>query len=267
VIINLTIHDDNSGFDIRNVSCYITALDTFRSDIKYVQVEMQNITPRNTIETNYSLVVSPDYSYPAGYYNIFIEILDASGYSDYSCPVLEFYVNDKYPIIDATRTKLNGASFENLQMQYAPPEIQAGTPFSIEITGNDTESPLQIMHAYVAIFSYFILGFYAYLYEPLWGAEIPFITDQFSGSLTLPSNGISHILEETYTLSGRVILLVVLLDSDGQYDEDSYTAILVSINQPFDYSLIIIISIICIAAVAGYFIYSYLRKKRKMPEF
>ncbi|MDD1779083.1 MAG: S8 family serine peptidase, partial [Candidatus Helarchaeota archaeon] len=266
VVINLTIRDDNSGADLRNVSCYITALDTYRSDIKYVQVEMQNITPRTAIETNYSLVLSPDFSYPAGYYHIFIETLDASGYSDYSSPVLEFYIDDKYPIIDPAHSKLNGVSFETLKGQYAPTAIQWGSSFSIEVMGNDTESSLETMHAYAVIFNFFLVGIYAYLYEPLWGTEIPFSTDKFSGAPTFPSNGISQILTEHYTLNGLYVLVVFLLDSDGQYEDDSYTYAMVSIKAPFDYSIIIIVTIICIAAVAVYFIYSYLRKKRNVPK-
>lgn len=265
VVINLTIQDEDSGSDLRNVSCYITALDTYRSDIKYLQVEMHNTTPCNAVETNYSLVLSPDYSYPAGYYNLFIETLDASGYSDYSSPVLEFYIDDKYSIIDPARTKLNGASFENLQMQYTPSKIHWGSPFNLEVMGNDTESPLQTMHAYAVIFNYFLVGLYAYLYEPLWAAEIPFVTDKFSGALTLPSDGISQILDESYTLNGLYVLVVFLFDSDGQYDDDSYTYTLISISSSTDYTVIIIVSIICIAAVAVYFIYYYLRKKRRMP--
>lgn len=266
VMINLTIRDDDSGFDLRNVSCYITALDTYRSDIKYLQAEMHNTTPRNTVETNYSLVLSPDYSYPAGYYDLFIEVLDANGYSDYSALVLQFYINDKYPVIDPAQSQLKGVSFENLQMQYSPTSIQCGSPFSIEVNGTDTESPLQTMHSYVVIFNYFTVGLYSYLYEPLWGAEIAFSTDHFSDSLALPSNGISQILDESYTLSGLYVLVVFLLDSDGQYDDDSYTYAMVSIKAPFDYSIIIIVVIICIAAVAVYFIYFYLRKKRSMPK-
>ena len=262
VIINFTIRDNDSGLDIRNVTCYITSLDTYKSDIKYLQIGMQNTTSRNKIETTYSLVLSPDYGYPAGSYNLFIECLDASGYSDYNSPILEFYIDDKFPEIDPSRTKLNGVSFQSLQGQYAPPSIKWGTPFTIEVYGNDVESTLSTMHAYAVIFSYFQIGNYAYPYESLWGAEIPFDTTEFSGSLTLPSNGVSQILNDASTLNGLYFLIVFLLDSDGQYDDISYTYTLVSIKPSVNYTLIIIIILICVTAAAGLFLfYKVWRKK------
>jgi hypothetical protein len=244
--------------DLRNITCYITSLDTFRSDIKYLTVELENITLKNAVETDFSLVLAPDYSYPAGTYTLFLEIVDSSGNADYSSVIFDFYINDKYPQIDEMNTKLKGKSFASLG--YSRPELQLGSSFSIEISGSDPESTLATMHAYVVIFSYFTIGLYAYVYEPLWGTEIPFSGSSFSDSLSLPRDGVSYILDESYSLRGSYVLLAILMDSDGQYDDESYTAVLINITSPFPFTLIIIIAAILGALAA--FLYIWFRRKK-----
>ncbi|HUX98241.1 MAG TPA: S8 family peptidase [Candidatus Deferrimicrobium sp.] len=251
--INVTLRDTDTISNIRNVTCYISSLDTYRSDIKYLTLEMTNTTPTNGVEANFSLTLSPDYNYPAGSYAIFFEILDSNGYSDYSSSLLEFYIEDHYPTINNQLSKLKGTSFQGLQ--YTLTTIECGKSFSVEITGNDNESILSSMHAYVIIFNTFTIGLYLYLYEALWGIEVPFTGSIFSEVLTLPSNCLSQILEDTYTLNGRLILMVLLLDSDGQFDEDSYAFAQINVPTPFPLPLVVIIITVvggCISAIVLY---------------
>ncbi len=259
VIFNITLHDDTIA-DIQNVTCYITSLDAYRSDIKYLSLEMENITPKIGTEANYSLTLAPDYNFPAGTYHAFIEIVDSNGNSDYSSTLFEFYVDNKYPQFNWTGSTLNGYSLQYLKDSLSSITLQCGDTFTVEITGNDTESNLAEMYGYVILFNILTVGMTAYLYEPLWGAEVPFVTDRFSGKLSLPSDCVSQILDESYTLSGTLVMLMVLLDSDGQYDDDSYGYAYIQIQSPLPLTMIIII--VCVLAALAVFLYVWFRKKK-----
>ena len=260
VILNITLHDDDLINDIQNITVYITSLDTYRKNIKYVQMEMINLTTKDSVEANFSIVISPDYTYPAGLYVIFIEVIDSKGYSDFSSVILDFYINDKYPDISAYGSKLNGMSFNSISG--LPMTLLHGIDFNLQITGSDTENTLSQMSAYVAIFSYFSIGLYSYLYELLWGTEIPFTGSLFSGSVSIPTSGTSQILDESYSLSGSYILIILLLDGDGQYDDESYTYTLVLVQSPIIFSFIIIITIIIVVGIVSYLLLYYYNKKK-----
>ncbi|MBD3228657.1 MAG: S8 family serine peptidase [Candidatus Lokiarchaeota archaeon] len=261
IIINITLHDNDLISDIQNVTAYITPLDVYRSDIKYLQIEMPNTSTKDALKTNYSLIISPDYSYPAGSYVVFVEVIDSSGNSDYSSAIFEFNINNKYPEIDAKKSKLNGLTFEQYQSGI-PAFLIAGFNFNVDITGTDIESDLSEMHAYVAIFSYFTIGRYSYLYEILWGTEVPFIGSSFSGAVSLPISGVSEILDESYSVTGSNILLILLHDGDGEYDDDSYTYALVSVAPYSTFFTIIMVIIIVIITVAAIVSYIYLNKRK-----
>ncbi|MFX1294640.1 MAG: S8 family serine peptidase [Promethearchaeota archaeon] len=260
VTINLTLYDADTIDDIENVTCYITSLCSYRSNIKYLKFEMENTTPKDAVEADFSLKLAPDYTFPAGSYHIFIETVDSSGNSDYSSTLLEFYVDNKYSVINWSQSTLKGTSLQYLKTSLSNTKLKQGSKFSVEISGTDTESSLNDMYAYVIIFSTLVIGITLYLYEPLWAAEVPFITDRFAGELTLPVGGISQVLNDSYTLQGSYIMLFLLLDSDGQYDDDSYAYASISIQAPFPMTLIIII--ICVLAGLAVFIYIWFWKKK-----
>ncbi|TFF86813.1 MAG: hypothetical protein EU551_00505 [Promethearchaeota archaeon] len=263
IIINITLRDMDQVSDIQNVTAYITSLDAYKSEIKYIQMEMENTSSMNNIEANFSLLITPDSSFPAGQYKIFIEVVDSEGNSDYQSPIMEFYINDRYPDISSTQSKLNGISFSNAQA-FAT-SLFHNQNFNIEITGTDQESDLSEMHAYVAIFSYFTIGLYAYIYELLWAAEIPFSVNSFYGTVSIPTNGVSEILDDSYYLSGSYILLAILLDSDGQYDEESYTYAQINIAS-FNMILMVIIIVIVVVAAIGIGLFIYYKRKKSVDE-
>ncbi|MHA1130659.1 MAG: hypothetical protein ACTSQQ_07605, partial [Candidatus Helarchaeota archaeon] len=242
-----------------NVTCYITSLDTYRSEIKYLTVEMTNITKKDSTAANFSLTFSPDYGYPAGTYAAFVEIIDSEGNRDYSCSTFEFYIDDKSPTIDTTNTKFKGSSVQYLIDSLSISNLKYGASFDVEITGNDTESSLESMHAYVIIFDILIVGLSGYTYQPLWAAEIPFVTDRFTATLTLPSSGVSEVLDESYTLGGTLAMIFLLVDSDGQFDDDSYTGITIHVQAPFPMTIVWVI----IGVLAGLAAFLYIWFKRK----
>ncbi|TFF89656.1 MAG: zinc-ribbon domain-containing protein [Promethearchaeota archaeon] len=264
VTINITLHDNDLITDIQNITAYISSLDAYRSDIKYLELEMSNTSTKNALETNFSLAISPDYSYPAGSYVIFIEAVDSDGNSDYSSALFEFYIKDKYPKIN-NNSKLNGVTFK-LRQSGLPANLITGFNFDVDIMGTDIESNLSEMHAYVAIFSFFNIGRFSYLYENLWGTEVPLTGSSFSGALLLPTSGISEILDESYSLSGSRVLLIILLDGDGQYDDDSYTYALVNIQSYRVFFTIIIVIIIIIITIVAIISYIYLNKKNEQKK-
>ncbi|MHA1270117.1 MAG: S8 family serine peptidase [Candidatus Helarchaeota archaeon] len=262
VIVNITIYDKNLITDIRNVTAYITSLGTYQNNnIKYVNIELTNITSKYSNKTTFSLVITPNFSYPAGSYKIFIEVIDSSGNIDYSSVILDFYINDKYPDISDTSSKLNGIPFKMLQATF-PTTIFNGFNFLIEISGSDEESTISTMNAYVIIFSYFTIGIYAYLYEPLWGQKIPFVGTSFKSSVSLPMNGISQILDDTYSLQGSYIMLILLLDSDGQFDDESYTYTQILVQPSYLFFTTIIITIIIITGITSYLLFYFSKRKK-----
>ncbi len=263
VTFNLTIYDADTTADITNVTCYITSLDMYRSDIKYIKVEMGNITSKTGLRANFSLTISPDYGYPAGTYAAFIEVVDSDGNRDYTSSTFEFYINDKYPTIDTDNTKFKGSSVQSLISSLSMPNLKHGKSFSVEIMGNDTESALETMHAYVILFDIIIVGFMGYTYQPLWAAELPFVTDRFVATLSLPSSGISDVLDESYSLGGTLALIFLLVDSDGQYDDDSYTGLTVKVQAPFPMSIIWIV--VGVLAGLAAFLFIWFRRKPARP--
>ncbi|MHA1752019.1 MAG: S8 family serine peptidase [Candidatus Helarchaeota archaeon] len=262
IVINLTIQNTNLNLNTTSVNVYINSIDTYRNNIKYLNLKMNNLTTKNAIETNYSLIIFPDNSFPAGSYDVFFEIIDSEGNSACLHKILHFYINDKYPHISKVSSKLNGISFNILQNSLPTP-IFYGVGFNIEISGSDSESNLSDMHAYVIIFSYFTIGFYAYLYEPLWSTEIPFDGSSFKAKISLPYNGISQILDETYSFPKSCIIIILLLDSDGEFDDNSYTYAQVSIGSPIYFTVIMIFGLIGICGISTYLVYRFIIKRSK----
>ena len=265
VKINITIYDNDTNNDIINITAIVTSTEAYRSNLKYSIFEFTNLTSKNMNETIYSTTITPDNTFPAGSYVVYIVVIDSKGWYDYKSAILEFYINDRYPTISESRSKLNGVSFNTLKSSY-PVMLFHGINFDIEITGSDSESSLSSMHAYVIIFSFFTIGLYAYVYEPLWAVEIPFSesSNSFKGTVKLPSNGISNILGETYNLRGMYILIALLLDSDGQYDDDSYTYAKITVfsSQIITFSIVLIIIIITAILCTVFYLVYYRRRKR-----
>jgi len=242
--INLTITDiKNLSADGVNVSCHISSIAATEKNVSFIKYFFTNTTSLNALEANFTLSFTPARDIPHGKYVIFITVNDSQGYFNYQSYSTHYYLSNSYPTI--TGAVVNGAPIStSLPVAYA----KYGTSASIGISGSDTEDIVSEMRAFAIIASTFLippnrLG----IYQVVHAVEIPYISGSFSGSISIPSNGITEMFGETYNLkSGIYVLLLLVRDSDTGWDTGSYMAAQLLLTEYFDPTLVYIFIIVAV---------------------
>ncbi len=247
VQINLTISNiENLDVNGVNVSCYVSSVDPTEKNVSFNQYYFENTTSLNSLEANFTLNFTPARYIPFGKYVVIIAVNDSQGYFNYQTYTTYYYLSNSYPVISSAF--INGALINSA---YPLATLYYGASASISITGTDTEDNMSEMKAFALITSTFLIPGFGYaIYQVVLAAEIPFSGTSFSGSIYIPSNGLTELFGETYNLrSGLYVMILMVRDSDMGWDIDSYAYAQLFLMTHFDPTLVYIF--IFVAVVVG----------------
>jgi hypothetical protein len=213
-----------------NVSLYLSSVNPYSRDANYSIFPMLNTSTLDSNEANFSITFAPDVTYSANEYSFFILVNDTSGF--YNASLQKFVIQDEPPDIYESQSYIGAVPFT---MQYS--ETYWGATIPISIVGTDEEDNISQMDAYFLIFNVMEVGMYLMAYDVVLSQKINYdeAAGRFSGSVHIPIDGISTMLNEKYYLGDHYyIAFAILRDSDGGWDETSYAYTLLIINTPLD---------------------------------
>lgn len=261
-----------------NVTLYLTSVEPFNRNIKYLIFPMQNYSTLESNEANFSVTITPDHSFPANKYAFFILTNNTQGYFDYYQRPYSFIINDNPPIIYEYLTLLGNTRFST-GLYY---ETFWGDNIPISISGYDEEDNTSQMDAFFMILNTIQIGNVLFSYNVVLAQKINYSSfGNFQSTINIPINGYSNVLDNSYFLGDYYyIAFAMLRDSDGGWDENSYTYILFIIKTPlhllWDYytnyyqeprNPTLLISLLTVIGVAVGITLTYFLLKRKKTEY
>lgn len=262
LLINLTIEHDAILANNMNVTAFLSSISTGRKDNLHLAIALDNSSSLDSMIANFTTDISFTSNQPAGTYALFIFANDSAG-NVVASDIETFVINNEVPVAGASST-INGIPF-SLAAILTPMTYYGGSLY-ISASGQDPEDSTSQIEAWVVLTNIIIdSNFIAYAYEIIMAQKLSYLMGSFQGNLVIPLSGMASYLDVRIPLlEDMYAVIVILIDSDGDYDTESQLMALINIIPiPSTVFFAGIIAIIIVIIVSLTLLATYIIRRRR----